>query len=139
MVVDERDPEHCRVEQVPRVAALNRCPAALLDPDEPALLEQLQALADRRATEAELLAERRLGRQHGALAECAAENPVSDLLDDDRCHSRRACCVRFRSSTGRAGALRLLSRSSMPKHHMFWFRGHDADPEAPGPRYGPLR
>ena len=46
MVVDESDPEHCGVEQVPRVAPLNRRAAALLDPNEPALLEQLQALSD---------------------------------------------------------------------------------------------
>ena len=47
VVVDKGDPEDCGVEQVPRVAALNRCPAALLNPNEPALLEQLQALSDR--------------------------------------------------------------------------------------------
>ena len=58
MVVGERDPEHIRVEQIPRAARLHGRPPALLDAHEAALLEKLQGLTNDRPAEAELLAER---------------------------------------------------------------------------------
>ena len=67
MVVFERDPNHRRVEQVPRIALLHRRAAPLLDTNESPLLELLEALADHRPAEAELLAERGLRREDAPL------------------------------------------------------------------------
>ena len=67
VVVGQRDLEHDGVEKIPRAARLHGRPPPLLDPHEAALLEQLQPLAHDRPAEAELLAERRLGRENVAL------------------------------------------------------------------------
>ena len=69
MVVFERDPNHRRVEQVPRIALLHRRAAPLLDTNESPLLELLETLADHRPAEAELLAERGLRREDAPLRE----------------------------------------------------------------------
>ena len=51
--------------------------------EQPASLEQLQPLAHDRSTEAELLAERRLGREHVAVRKRSADDPVAELLEDE--------------------------------------------------------
>jgi hypothetical protein len=61
VVVRKSDPEHGGIEQVPRVPLLNPRSATLLNPNESSLLEQLQPFSDDGATEAELLAQNRLG------------------------------------------------------------------------------
>ena len=70
----ERDPDHRRVEQVPRIARLHRRAAPLLDTDESPLLELLEAFADHRPAEAELLAERRLRREDAPFGKGAADD-----------------------------------------------------------------
>jgi hypothetical protein len=54
----------------------------LLDANEPAPFEELQAFADHRPAEAELFAEGRLGGKHVAVRERAADDPVAELLED---------------------------------------------------------
>ena len=89
-VVREAHPQHVGVEQIPRAARLHRRASTLLDANETAALEQLQPLANDGAAEAELLAERRLGRKHVARREHAADDLVAERLEDDRREPRRA-------------------------------------------------
>ena len=124
MVVFERDPDHRRVEQVPRIARLHRRAAPLLDADESALLELLQALADHRPAEAELLAEHRLRREDAALGEGAPDDPVRELLEHDRGVGAPADAIVSPSSTSETpGGVRTLSTrniicSGQRGHHL---------------------
>ena len=83
VVVLQSDPDHDRVEEVPRASWLNRRSPPLLDAHQPALLEQLHTLANDGAAEPELLAERGLGRQDLTLHERAADDLLREFFDDD--------------------------------------------------------
>ena len=73
----------------PRAARLDRRAPSLLHADETAALEELQTLANDGAAEAELFAQRRLGRKHVARSENAADDLVAKRLEDDRREPRR--------------------------------------------------
>ena len=116
MVVCERDPDHRRVEQVPRIARLHRRAAPLLDTDKSPLLELLEAFADHRTAEAELLAEHRLRREDAPLGKGAADDPVRELLEHDGGEARRpprSCPVQHERDAGRS------THTVHAKHHMF--------------------
>ncbi len=81
-VVLERDPQDIGIEKIPRAPRLNGRSAPLLDANEPATLEELQPFANHSSAEAELFAERRLGRKHVAVRKRPADDPVAELLED---------------------------------------------------------
>lgn len=64
-------------------------PAAAVAPDQPALLEQADALAHRRAVDAELLDQRRLGPDALARLDAAAEDFALDGVRDELIGRRR--------------------------------------------------
>ena len=70
-------------------AWLNGRAATLLDADQPAFFEQLQPLAHDGPAEAELLAKGRLGRQHRARGQRAADDLLGEFFDDHRRQTRR--------------------------------------------------
>ena len=87
MVVRERDPEHDRVEQVPRARAAGpSCRGPARRARGPRSSSSFSPSRIDGAAEAELLAERRLGRQHVALGERAADDlsPSSSKMTDAR-------------------------------------------------------
>ena len=114
-VVFERDPKHERIEQVPGVAGLYGRPAALLDPHEATLFEQLQAFADDRSAEAELLAEGRLGGQHVVDGKVSTNDLPSQLLDHDRGETGRppGCATFARGARLHAGGTEELGHANI--------------------------
>ena len=83
-VVLESDAEHHGVEQVPGIPRLHRRTTALLDPDQPALFEQLHPFTDDGPAETELLGEHSFRGKERANEERARDDPPRELVDDDR-------------------------------------------------------
>jgi hypothetical protein len=80
-------------------------PAALLDADQAALFEQLEAFTHHGPAEAEPLAKRVLGWQRRALGKSTADDLVRELLDDDR-----------RQPNGALRALPALAKNRLRDH-----------------------